>query len=372
MPIDFTKPTTADTYTTIPPGIKDAINALAMMLDPTLVGTVTSPPTGAKRLNESSGLVERFGGTSWAEYTGFAYAKLASPVFTGNPTAPTQAADNNSVRLATTAYYCGQAGSSAPAMNGTAAAGTSLRFARADHVHPVDTSRAPLNSPTFTGTPTAPSPAAGDNSLKLATTGYVQSELSAYLAKAGGTITGAVVTTSTIYGDSSNPLRFRQDAGYLSGYNTLGTVRTGYLQFNTGADVLLMAEQSNALRLGAEGAERMRLTALLADLKTAARTTPVAVAYAATLAIDASKSNLIKVGTLTGNVTTMTISNGVEGQFLSIRFKQDATGSRTVALPAGAKVDGTPATAANRTNYLNLTYNATDARWEGNWFAVPA
>lgn len=33
-----------------------------------------------------------------------AYAPLASPAFTGNPTAPTQAASNNSTRLATTAY----------------------------------------------------------------------------------------------------------------------------------------------------------------------------------------------------------------------------------------------------------------------------
>ena len=31
-------------------------------------------------------------------------AELASPAFTGNPTAPTQAANNNSTRLATTAY----------------------------------------------------------------------------------------------------------------------------------------------------------------------------------------------------------------------------------------------------------------------------
>jgi hypothetical protein len=35
-------------------------------------------------------------------------------------------------------------------------------------------------------------------------------------------------------------------------------------------------------------------------------------------------------------------------------------------------VDGSIATGANRTSYLNLTWNATDARWEGNWFQVPA
>jgi hypothetical protein len=91
-------------------------------------------------------------------------AILNSPTFTGNPTAPTQAADNNSTRLATTAYVLGQAGSSSPAMNGTAAVGTSARYSRQDHVHPIDTTRAAVASPTFTGTVTAPT---------LAVTGFI-------------------------------------------------------------------------------------------------------------------------------------------------------------------------------------------------------
>jgi|SRR5271166_25316 len=42
--------------------------------------------------------------------------------------------------------------SSTPAMDGTAVAGTATTWARADHVHPTDTSRAPVASPPFTGT----------------------------------------------------------------------------------------------------------------------------------------------------------------------------------------------------------------------------
>lgn len=38
-----------------------------------------------------------------------------------------------------------------PAMDGAAAPGVAVGFARGDHVHPTDTSRAPLASPTFTG-----------------------------------------------------------------------------------------------------------------------------------------------------------------------------------------------------------------------------
>lgn len=66
----------------------------------------------------------------------------------------TAAADTNTTQGATTAFVLGQAGSSNPMMDGTAAVGTSLRYSRQDHVHPTDTSRAPTANPTFTGTVT--------------------------------------------------------------------------------------------------------------------------------------------------------------------------------------------------------------------------
>jgi hypothetical protein len=81
-------------------------------------------------------------------------APLVSPSFTGTPIAPTASADQNDTQIATTAFVLGQASSANPVVSGTAAAGTSVKYARADHVHPTDTSRAPLASPTFTGTVT--------------------------------------------------------------------------------------------------------------------------------------------------------------------------------------------------------------------------
>jgi hypothetical protein len=78
-------------------------------------------------------------------------AVLASPAFTGTPTAPTAAQNTNTTQLATTAFVLGQASSTTPSMAGTAAVGTGTTFARADHVHPVDTSRASASSPTITG-----------------------------------------------------------------------------------------------------------------------------------------------------------------------------------------------------------------------------
>lgn len=105
-------------------------------------------------------------------------APLASPALTGTPTAPNAAADTNTTQVATTAYVVGQAGSSNPLVNGTVAVGTSLRYSRQDHVHPTDTSRAPLDSPTFTGTPAAPTAVTGTNTTQIATTAFVNAEIS--------------------------------------------------------------------------------------------------------------------------------------------------------------------------------------------------
>jgi hypothetical protein len=118
--------------------------------------------------------------TITSAYVDSSIAPAASPALTGTPTAPTAAANTNTTQVATTAFVLGQASSTTPNMDGTGAVGTSNTFARADHVHPTDTSRAPLASPGLTGTPTAPTAAAGDNSTKIATTAYVRAET--YLA----------------------------------------------------------------------------------------------------------------------------------------------------------------------------------------------
>lgn len=100
-------------------------------------------------------------------------APLASPALTGTPTVPTAAVDTSTTQAASTAFVTGQAASATPVVNGTGAAGSSTRYARADHVHPTDTSRAALASPTFTGTPAAPTASARTGTTQLATTAYV-------------------------------------------------------------------------------------------------------------------------------------------------------------------------------------------------------
>lgn len=54
------------------------------------------------------------------------------------------------------------AGTALPIVDGVASAGTAATTSRVDHVHPTDTTRAPLASPTFTGTVTVPSVVAGN------------------------------------------------------------------------------------------------------------------------------------------------------------------------------------------------------------------
>jgi hypothetical protein len=80
-------------------------------------------------------------------YIDSSIARLASPTFTGTPSAPTAAANTNTTQIATTAFVLSQSSSIQPLMNGEVATGTSFKYSREDHVHPVDTSRAPVYLP---------------------------------------------------------------------------------------------------------------------------------------------------------------------------------------------------------------------------------
>jgi hypothetical protein len=103
-----------------------------------------------------------------------AYAPLASPAFTGTPTAPTPSPGTDSTQIATTAWV------------------KNLDYA-------------PLNSPQFNGNPRGPTPSLSDNDTSLATTEFVKgqnyitsSALSGYLTTAT-----AAATYQTLSGMSS-------------------------------------------------------------------------------------------------------------------------------------------------------------------------
>lgn len=83
------------------------------------------------------------------------------------------------------------AGSADPLMDGTKSVGSSAKYAREDHRHPTDTTRAPLASPALTGTPTAPTAGASTNTTQIATTAFVHSAISSDITA----ITEATINT---------------------------------------------------------------------------------------------------------------------------------------------------------------------------------
>lgn len=134
-----------------------------------------------------------------------------------------------------TNYGHAKASAATPLMDGTAAVGTDNGlFAREGHRHPTDTTRAPLASPAFTGTPTAPTQAAGNNSTRLATTAFVAAavaavDLSSYYLKPTNTNVVLGVDAGTSTTGSDNVL-----VGHSSGKATTSGSRNTYIGSNAG------------------------------------------------------------------------------------------------------------------------------------------
>lgn len=148
-------------------------------------------------------------------------APIANPTFTGVPAAPTAVAGTNTTQLATTAFVATAisttiAGTITPLMNAIAAVGTSSKFAREDHVHPTDTTRASINSPFFTGVPQAPTAAAGTNTTQLATCAFVTAAI------AGGGGGGGTISSITLAASAAG-LSVAGSPLTASGTLTLGT-----------------------------------------------------------------------------------------------------------------------------------------------------
>jgi hypothetical protein len=122
---------------------------------------------------------------------------IASPAFTGVPTAPTAAAGTNTTQLATTAHVFAERSNAVTLTNKTVnltsntLTGTTAQFNTAlsdDNfatlTNTVTLTNKTLTSPTIsdadlTGTPTAPTAVTTTNTTQLATTAFVQQEIAA-------------------------------------------------------------------------------------------------------------------------------------------------------------------------------------------------
>jgi hypothetical protein len=117
------------------------------------------------------------------------FAPLASPVFTGDPQAPTPATADNDTSIATTAFVKSQG-------------------------------YAPLASPTFTGDPKAPTPAPGDSDTSIATTAFVAAAIAAGGGGGGASLTIADTPPVT---PTAGSLWWESDTGILWLYYNDGT-----------------------------------------------------------------------------------------------------------------------------------------------------
>lgn len=167
-------------------------------------------------------------------------APRASPVFTGNPQAPTRSPNNNSASVATTAYVDNAVSGVSGAVVSVFGRSGAITAQSGDYTKsqvglgnvdntsdvnkPISTAtqnalnlKANLASPALTGAPTAPTQSPNDNSTKLATTQYVEAAIA---AAPGGGIT-ALTGEVTASGSGSV-------AATVTNSAVIGKVLTGY------------------------------------------------------------------------------------------------------------------------------------------------
>jgi hypothetical protein len=113
---------------------------------------------------------------------------------------------------------------------------------------------------------------------------------------------------------------------------------------------LLAANEVSLYNIGASGANRPGNIYVQKKVVASNFVSSVnAVTFSATPTFDLSLGD-VQTMTLTGNVTTMTISNISAGQTVTFDFVQDASGNRTVAWPSSVHSPTTPGTVASKHN----------------------
>lgn len=140
-------------------------------------------------------------------------APLDSPTFTGTPVAPTASLGTNTTQIATTAFVKAALEALIDSSPGALDTLNELAAALGDDADFATTVtnalalKAPLDSPTFTGTPSLPTgttavlQSTGDSSTKVATTSFVQQEKMGYVLTcySPGSSSTSIVASQTYY-----------------------------------------------------------------------------------------------------------------------------------------------------------------------------
>ena len=241
--------------------------------------------------------------------------------------------------------------------------------------------RATLVSPTFTGTPTAPTAAAGINTTQLATTAFVNNATSNINASSisrtvalsqGGTGQTTIAGLKSVLGLASSKVAIGADAGLTtqsSGASAFGggagqtnqgaySVAIGYVAGQSNQGTLSVAIGNNAAQSG-QGSQSVAIgyaagqnsqganAVAIGGYSTSSFTNSIAIGYKATTTAantiqlggdgvvsgSTAITNVKTTGTLTaGTVTYPNAHNSTAGQLLSI----DATGTAAWTTPASS------------------------------------
>ncbi|EGZ5232776.1 phage tail protein [Escherichia coli] len=168
-------------------------------------------------------------------------APLASPVFTGTPTAPTASQGTNSTQIANTAFV--KAAITALINGAPGTLDTLKEIAAAINNDPNFSTtinnalalKAPLASPALTGVPTAPTAAQGTNNTQIATTAYVRAAISALV----GSSPEALDTLNELAAALGNDPNFATTmTNALAGKQPLDATLTALAGLATGANKL--------------------------------------------------------------------------------------------------------------------------------------
>lgn len=129
------------------------------------------------------------------EMLGTQKAPIASPAFTGAPTAPTAAPGTNTTQLSTTAFVLTAVAAAVASLVTSVAGRTGAVVLTVADV----AGAAPLASPAFSGAPTAPTASPGTSNTQLANTAFVAAIVAATkeaMYPVGSIYTNAAVTTN--------------------------------------------------------------------------------------------------------------------------------------------------------------------------------
>lgn len=220
-----------------------------------------------------------------ADVSGAGGALLASPAFTGAPTAPTAAPGTANTTIATTAYVAAAiaAATGVATFNGRTGA---ITLTAADVT---SAGGALLASPIFTGTPAGPTASPGTATTQLATTAFVAAAIAGYVSSFNGR-GGAITLTAN---DVSAAGALVNPSPALTGVPTAPTAATATSTTQIATTAFVYAALATAGGVDSFNGRAGNVTLTQADITGAGGALASALANYLPLA----------GGTLTGNVT---------------------------------------------------------------------